>query len=29
MVTGNLSRLWGYLVLALLVMFALVIMGYF
>jgi len=29
MVTGNLSRLWGYLVLALLVMLALVIMGYF
>jgi hypothetical protein len=29
MVTGNLSRLWGYVVLALLVMLALVIMGYF
>jgi len=28
MVKGNLSRLWGYLVLALLVMLALVIMGY-
>ena len=29
MVTGNLSRLWGYVVLALLVMLALVIVGYF
>ena len=29
MVTGNLSRLWGYVVLVLLVMLALVIMGYF
>ena len=29
MVTANLSRLWGYVVLALLVMLALVMMGYF
>lgn len=29
MVTGNLSRLWGYVVLVLLVMLALVMMGYF
>lgn len=29
MITGNLSRLWGYVVLALLVMLALVVMGYF
>ncbi len=29
MVTGNLSRLWGYVVLVLLVMLAMVIMGYF
>jgi hypothetical protein len=29
MVTGNLSRLWGYVVLVLLVMLALVVMGYF
>jgi hypothetical protein len=29
MVTGNLSRLWGYIVLVLLVMLALVVMGYF
>ena len=29
MITGNLSRLWGYVVLVLLVMLALVVMGYF
>ena len=29
MVTANLSRLWGYVVLVLLVMLALVMMGYF
>jgi len=29
MITGNLSRLWGYIVLVLLVMLALVVMGYF
>jgi hypothetical protein len=29
MVTGNLSRLWGYIVLVLLVMLALVVIGYF